>query len=158
MTELITRLKQQLGIKDSKRPTMEADKRILLFESENDLLLPPDLTEYFKLVGNTVVEISDDLYQFYTIDEFKSIKKGLSHWGGIPDYRNIINTLEGTENCFVFAEYMFHSFAYAIRLYKDKRDVNEIYSICGDSYRIIANSFSDFLNLYFEDSIKLYDL
>ncbi|HEY4149570.1 MAG TPA: hypothetical protein VGM41_11600, partial [Chitinophagaceae bacterium] len=126
MTKLITKLKQQLGIKDGKKPAIEPDKRILLFESQNDLLLPADLTEYFKCLGDTVVEIDDNLYQFYTIDEFKSVKKELSHWGGIPDYRNIINTLEGTENCFVFAEYMFHLYAYAIRLYKDKRNANEI--------------------------------
>lgn len=158
MTELITTLKQRLGIKNSKKPTNEPDKRILMFESQNNLLLPPDLTEYFKSLGNTAVEIDNNLYQFYAIDQFMSVKKGLSHWGGIPDYRNIINTLEGSENCFVFAEYMFHSFAYAIRLYKDKRHVNEIYVISGDEYRIVANSFSDFLNLYFEDSIELKDI
>lgn len=158
MFELIARLKHQLGVKDSRKSSVEYDKKILLFESQNDLSLPLDLTAYFKSLGNTIVDIDNNLYQFYTIDQFKSVKKELAHWGGIPNYRNITNTLEGTESCFVFADYMLHSFAYAIRLYPDRGHVNEIYVISGDKYRIIANSFSDFMSLYFDDSTELKDV
>jgi len=60
-----------------------------------------------------------------------------------------------SENCFVFADYMSHLFAYAIRLYQHSEDFNEVYLICGDKYKIVASSFSEFLKLYFDDSMDL---
>ncbi len=65
------------------------------------------------------------------------------------------NTLEGYKNCFVFGDYMFHIFSYAIRLNSSESGKNEIYIICGDKYKVIANSFSDFVRLYVSDSIEL---
>jgi hypothetical protein len=40
----------------------------------------------------------------------------LAQWDGVPDYSNIVNTLDQYENCFVFADYISHLFSYAIRL------------------------------------------
>jgi len=120
------------------------DKKILVFESKNGLSLPVDLIEYFKTLGDKAVKIDDQLYQFYTIDDFKGLGKVL--------------TLENGENCFVFADYMFHLFDYAIQLYPDRRTVNEVYGICGDKYKLIANSFTEFLNLYFESSVVLQNI
>jgi hypothetical protein len=127
----------------------------LLFELENNLLIPPDLAQYFKLLDSATNELDKDLYQFYPFDQFRSVEKELAHWGGVPNYRNIVNTLKQCENCFVFADYMSHLFAYAIRLYQTTTDFNEVYMICGDKYKIIANSFSDFLDLYFDNSMEL---
>ncbi|HVU83383.1 MAG TPA: hypothetical protein VHC50_00990, partial [Puia sp.] len=90
------------------------------------------------------IKIDDQLYQFYTIDTFKGVGK--------------IETLEGSGNCFVFADYMFHLFDYAIRLYPDRRNFNEVYGICGDKYSLVANSITEFLNLYFEDSPMLKNI
>jgi hypothetical protein len=155
MIEQITKLKERLGAKNYKKFDAEFNKKLSLFELENSLVLPPDLAEYFKLLDNTTDKLDSNLFQFYTVDQFKSVKNELANWGGIPNYNNIVNTLKECENCFVFADYMFHMFTYAIRLYPNARGVNEIYIICGDKYKIIANSFSDFLDLYFDDSIEL---
>lgn len=144
LIELFAKLKEKLGIRDSRRHISELDKKILLFESKNGLFLPEDLAEYFKMVGDKAVKIDDQLYQFYTIDAFKGIGKGL--------------TLKDSEDCFVFADYMFHLFDYAIRLYPNRRDINEVYGICGDKYSLVANSFTEFLNLYFEDSPALKNI
>lgn len=151
----IARLKKLLGTKSYKEVDIKFNNKLLLFESTNDLVLPPDLAEYFKLLNNTADKIDANLYEFYTVDQFKSIKNGLASWRGVPDYGNIVNTLEGYENCFVFADYLFHLFTYAIRLNQHSAGVNEIYVICGDKYKIIARSFSDFLDLYFNDSPEL---
>jgi len=155
MTNQIDILKELLGTKKHRKSYAKLNDNLLLFESKNGLLLPPDLAEYFRLLDNAINELDKDLYQFYMFDQFKSIEKELAHWGGIPDYRNIVNTLNQCENCFVFADYMFHMFAYAIRLYPQTTDINEVYMICGDKYKILANSFSGFLDLYFDDSIEL---
>jgi hypothetical protein len=107
------------------------------------------------LLDNAANELDKDLYEFYSFDKFGSVRKELAHWGGVPDYRNIVNTLNQCENCFVFADYMFHLFTYAIRLYQNATVINEVYIICGDKYKIIANSFAGFLDLYFDDSMEL---
>jgi len=158
MNKQIAILKELLGTKDYKRSYPDLTNRVLLFESENSLLIPPDLIEYFKLMDNAMHQLDRDLYQFYSFNQFKSIKLELALWGGVPDYRNLINTMYDYEKCFVFADYMSHLFAYAIRLYPNATDVNEVYLICGDKYKIIASSFSEFINLYFDDSEELKNI
>ena len=155
MTKQIDILKELLGVQKRQKSYAGLNDKLSLFELKNSLLLPPDLAEYFRLMNNARNELDKDLYQFYTFDQFKSIEKELAHWGGVPDYRNIVNTLSQCENCFVFADYMSHLFAYAIRLYPKVTHFNEVYMICGDKYKIVANSFSGFLDLYFDDSIDL---
>jgi len=156
MNKQIDILKGLLGLRKHKKYYEELNHKLLLFESGNGLLIPPDLAAYFKLPGTN--ELNKDLYQFYTFDQFKSVEKELAHWGGIPDYRNIVNTLHQCENCFVFADYMFHLFSYAIRLYPKVTSLNEIYLICGDKHKIVANSFSEFLSLYFDSSVDLISI
>jgi len=155
MNAQITVLKELLGTKDHMKSYNTFDNSLVSFESTNRLLIPSDLAEYFRLLDNATNELDKDLYQFYPFDQFKSVKSELSHWEGVPNYKNIVNTLENSENCFVFADYMSHLFAYAIRLYQHTKDFNEVYLICGDKYKIVANSFSEFLRLYFDDSMDL---
>lgn len=155
MDRNISKLKELLGTKDKRKSHSELSKKISLFESENNLLIPQNLIDFFFLLDNVNHELDKDLYQFYPFNQFKSVERGLAHWGGLPDYRNIVATLEQCENCFVFADYMSHLFAYAIRLNRNITDFNEVYLICGDKYKILANSFSGFLELYLNDSIEL---
>jgi hypothetical protein len=58
---------------------------------------------------------------------------------------------ESPFNCYVFADYQCHLFTYAIRLHPKKGGKNEIYFICGDEFRIIADNFSQFVNKYIDD-------
>jgi hypothetical protein len=60
------------------------------------------------------------------------------------------------KNCFVIANYSCHLFAYAIRLYPDKADINEVYVVCGDEYKVIANSFTEFIDLYLKNPDLLF--
>src|SRR5882757_8746568 len=113
MLKQIAKLKERLGTKDYKKSDAKLSNALLSFESENGLVIPADLAEYFKLLANTDGKIDIDLYEFYPVDRFRSVKRELSHWRGIPDYGNIVNTLEQCQNCFVFADHMFHLFTYA---------------------------------------------
>lgn len=94
MDNQISKLKELLGTKNKKNPHSELGNEILLFESENNLLIPKDLAEYFLLLENAIHELNKDLYQFYPFNQFKSVEGGLAHWRGIPDYKNIVATLE----------------------------------------------------------------
>lgn len=155
MNVQIARLKELLGTKNYEAVDPKFNNKLLLFESANGLLLPPDLVEYFRLLENTSDKVAPNLYEFYPLHQFTSVKNGLAYWSGIPDYGNIVNTLEGCEYCFAFADYQFHLFTYVIRLHQHYEGVNEIYVICGDKYKMIAKSFSAFLDLYFDDSTEL---
>ena len=154
MTKQIYKLKELLG---RKKTTSYDDltNKILSFQLKNNLAIPPDLIQYFKLLDHSIYELDKDLYQFYSFDQFRSVAEELAHFGGIPNYNNIVNTLKQSENCFVFADYMANLFAYAIRLHQNITKVNEVYLICGDEFKLVAISFSDFLDLYFDNSIEL---
>jgi len=94
MNKQIDILKGLLGTRKHQKYYDELNDKLLLFESGNGLLIPPDLAAYFQLLDNAANELDKDLYQFYTFNQFKSAEKELAHWGGIPDYRNIVNTLD----------------------------------------------------------------
>jgi hypothetical protein len=153
--ELIMKLGKRLGAKKNWEAQGKFTKKILSFEAKSGYLLPPDMAEFFRMLNGAANQMDENLYEFYQIDRFANIQHSLGSWGGIPNYRNIINTFNNYENCYVFADYMMHSFAYAIRLHPDKRTDNQVYIICGDKYKVIANSFTDFLILYFDESIEL---
>jgi hypothetical protein len=125
------------------------------FESENGLVIPPDLAEHFKLLEAEQREVWKDMYQFFGFEAFKSIPTGLALFRGTPDYGGIVKTLERCEDCFVFADWMIMSFAYAIRLYREPTAVNEVYVICGDEFKKIADSFSGFMEMYDRDTQEL---
>lgn len=128
---------------------MAIDEKLTRFETTHKLIIPDDLRAYFRLPDiKSLSNYSDFLFEFYGIDEFKSVKDEVGDFGGIPDYRNIVNVLPQHENCFVFAEFMIHSGIYAIRLFESEADKNKIYAIVGGNYKLIADSFNEFISLY----------
>ena len=85
-----------------------------------------------------------------------SFDKEYGDWIGIPNYSELLTTLEFCDQLYVFANYQCHLFSYAIHLHPSASQQNDVYILCGKDYRIIANSFSEFIKLYLEDSIELY--
>lgn len=135
------------------QPLSEID--IEVFYQKHNVILPRDILEYFK--GPNGREAYDDnLFRLYPFDEFKTVKDELGDWIGPPDYRNITSTLTGHEDVFVIADYSFHLFTYGIRLHNKENATNEVYIICGEEFKIIAYSFSEFLELYLQDDKSLY--
>jgi hypothetical protein len=131
--------------------SLNINEKIDLFQLKNQLVIPNDLVEYFKLTNDEIDAYNLDMFVFYKFDEFKSVKEEVGNFGGIPDYRKIVQTLPFHESCFVFAEWMIHSAVYAIRLNNDNSYGNEIYAISGHYFEVVANSFTDFLEIYKKD-------
>jgi hypothetical protein len=129
--------------------------RLVVFESESGLAVPADLEEHFRLLEARQQEVWKDMYQFYSFEAFKSIPTGLALFQGTPDYGGIVKTLERCEDCFVFADWMIMSFAYAIRLCHEPTAVNEVYIIYGDKFRKIADSFAGFMKMIDADAPEL---
>ena len=130
---------------------LNIDEQLNLFQFRNKLIMPDDLIAYLKLPDDELKAYDQDMFQFYKFDEFKSVKDELGDYRGIPDYTNIVNTLPMHENCFVFVNYFTTITVYAIRLYDVSSAVNEIYAIIGDKFKVVANSFSEFIDIYKND-------
>ncbi len=140
------------GVETSITATEES---IFAFQQENSVFIPDDMKSYFVLLNGTNEVTDHKLFQFYSLKQFKSLDKDLIQWGGIPDYKNITNTLKEFNKYFVFADYSFNMFCYAIKLDNQESRNNEVLVISGDKYKKIASSFSGFIDLYFNDSIEL---
>ena len=89
------------------------------------------MAEFFRMLNGAANQLDESLYEFYQIDRFANITRSLGSWGGIPNYRNIINTFTNCENCYVFADYMMHSFAYAIRCIRINEQTIRFISFAG---------------------------
>jgi len=150
------KLKKLWVSEDIARSIPASNQELLLFQKINEVTLPNDLVEYFKSVNGTTEEYDTRFFQFYSLNQFKNIDVELKNWNGLPDYSGIVTTLNDYKKYFVFADYSFHMFSYAIRLNNSNEPVkNEVLVICGKEYKMIANSFSEFVELYLDNSIEL---
>lgn len=125
-----------------------------IFQVNNGVIMPNDLKEYFKLLNGTSNECTDELYEFYSIDQVKRIPSKFRDWKGIPNYHALLE-LQEVKDLFVFANYSFNLFAYAIRLNPKNLDNNDVYVLCGEDFKKISNTFTEFIELYLNDSIEL---
>ncbi|HTE01554.1 MAG TPA: SMI1/KNR4 family protein [Mucilaginibacter sp.] len=142
---------------DSEVSDYNFEQEIDIFQKEHSLIIPDDLKKHFELLRGCISAYHyATFFEFYSLLQFQSVKDVLGNYRGVPDYHNIINTLYRHEECYVFADYSLTVFAYAIRLNRNNELVNEIYVICGDKYKIITNSFSEFVELYLKDDISIY--
>jgi len=140
-------------------PSMKASgDEIQRFEEKYGFIIPSDLKSYFLLLNGTNDSYDNNLFRFYSLDHFLPVREALDNWRGTPNYRQIVNTLKNPEECFVFSDYSFHLFVYAIRLNKFTLDDNQIYIIQGSNYEVIATSFTQFLSFYLEDDSILASL
>ena len=153
--DLLLKLKKFLHSEGSKYD-LPTDFDISTFEASQNVLLPADLKEYFKSVNGSEEKYDHFFFLFKSIIELKKIGDELIYHDGSPDYSNIVNTLPSYHECYTFCDYEFHLMTYAIRLFNLPSDKNPVYVICGDRYNEIASSFSEFIELYFVQSDKLF--
>ena len=152
----LEKLKIKWLLNDAKPFYIARNEEINYFLSVNNVLMPKDLLEYFKVLNGTGGEYDDNFFQFYSLLQFKKISDEFKDWeNGIQNYRNLEKTLPYFDNYYVFANYFNFLFTYAIRLYPHNDKTNEILVLCGDEYKKIANSFSEFIDLYLNDSEQL---
>lgn len=148
-------LKEKWFTENALYGSAEGEENLLLFQKKNKMILPLDLIEYFKSLNGTGGEYTNDLFEFYSIDRIQIVKDELKEYKGCPDYSDLLD-MDEISGLYVFANYNFNLFAYAIKLYPGLSTENEVYILCGDKYKKIANSFSEFIELYLNDSRELY--
>jgi SMI1 / KNR4 family (SUKH-1) len=124
---------------------------ISAFESRYGIALPSDLRCFYRIVDGMDRWYSDkDMLEFLHLDAVKSVPEELIHFRGIPDYGNIANTLPNAERYFVIADFMLSSNVFAIRLSDDASKETPVVVICGDSHTQIADSFTEFGEIYLQ--------
>ena len=124
------------------------------FQTDNYVNLPTDFLEYCIQINGTGGDCNNELYEFYSIDRIKRFSDTFRDWKGIPEYEMLLDS-EEVQDLFVFGDYLFNLCAYAIRLSPDRLDKNEVYVFCGEHYKKITNTFSEFIDLYLNDSMEL---
>lgn len=135
---------------------LNSEEDIVSFEKSTGLVIPVDMKEYFIKVNGTEEEDKADFFHFYSLEDFKNVEQSLKNWTGSPDYSNIVHTLSEHAYFFVFADYLFHTFSYAIMLHPyNSEKKNEVITISGDNYQVVASSFSQFLEIYLTNPDEL---
>lgn len=124
---------------------------IQIFEKKYGVKLPQDFSEYFEIVNGMDGAADNNLFAFYSLDKIETVPDKFRDWHGIPKYSDVLNTLYKPESCFVFSDYFIHLEAFAIRLDETSNSNHHIYAICGGDYKVVAKSFSEFIDLYIQD-------
>ena len=124
-------------------------QQIHSFESRYLVRLPPDLRAYYATVdGMEEGEIDSDLFSFLPLKAVRAVPEELAHFGGIPDYREIVWTLPEPHRWFVIVDYLIRSAVYAIHLSATEEPSPVLWIGGGKHHRIVAPSFSGFLEAY----------
>lgn len=135
--------------------TVASEDDVALFEIKHDVSLPDDMIGYFKLLNGTGGDCAINLYAFYSIHRIKNVVDAFRDQDGVPSYKNLASILPDSDGIYVFADFQFNFYAYGIRLYSRPSVKNEVFVLCGDAYKQIADSFSEFIDLYMANSIAL---
>jgi len=151
MFDFIKKIEEKWITENVKITSIKAtDTDILLFEKNEGVILPPDAVEYYKKLNGTD-GYDDDFFEFYALNDTQDIA---TYAGNIID-ANILKKDIELHNLYVFGEYMISLYIYAIRL--DSSNSNDgIFVFCGNEYKKIATSFTDFFELYLEGSQDLF--
>lgn len=118
-------------------------------EKSNFLNLPNDFKEFYQKANGMVMlypnEFDEEGFLFYPIDVIQSVSNEFEHSG-----------LVNRDRIFIFADYMHKSWWYGYELIDS---VNYVIGIIPDkdTFKPITNSLEEFIELYIENSPRLYD-
>jgi SMI1/KNR4 family protein SUKH-1 len=138
-------------------PPGNSEDRIIEFERDYSVKLPPDLRDYFLHVNGMDPHWPNAQdqqgYTFWSLDRVKNVlEEATNHsngqwWSSFP----------GADSFFIFADYLDWSWVYTIRLSHDPSRQSPVFLVAKEETPIkIAESFCEFIELYLIDSPKLY--
>ena len=125
------------------------EESLVTFESRYGVGFPKDMRDYFFQVDG--IDQDREGFSFWRLGDVKPVVEAAK-----AHDLNWLKQLPEAESFFIFADYLSWCWGYAIRLSKDTIDKNEVMLLCCRNPIKIADSFSEFMELYFEDNAKLY--
>jgi SMI1 / KNR4 family (SUKH-1) len=131
-----------------------SEEAIRKFESGNRVVLPPDFREYLLTVNGMLQAEGNDSdpngFAFWPLSFIKSVRE--ERVGQPP----LLPEGQSPDEYFVFVDYLQWCWAYAIRLTSRQSDGGQVAHV-GKLYpRVIAYSFTEFIDLYLRDGAELY--
>lgn len=116
------------------------------FQLKYGVVVPPDVLAYFLTVdGSSADDMDDDLFRFWPLAEVVPVHEELDERGGVvyPDRF-------AYPDCFVFADYLIHSWLYAVKLTADPTQPAPVYRVTGGDHpgEQMSASFGEFVARY----------
>ena len=153
---LIDRLRAYWMEKGIKTRPGASPQDVQLFESRYLVRLPSDLRDYYATIDGMEDGATDpDMFTFLPLRAVRAVPEELAHFGGIPDYREIVRTLAEPHRWFVIVDYLITSAVYATRLSATIEPAPVLWIGSGKHHRVVAASFSGFLGAYLTNPFEL---
>jgi hypothetical protein len=130
------------------------EKEILSFESKYSVKMPLDLRDYFHQVngmGYWPADQDKEGFSFYRLRDIKTLSETAK-----DQQFDWLKNLPEADSFFIFSDYLVWCWGYAVRLSKDPTVKNDVVLLCCHNPIKIADSFMEFVELYFEDDERLY--
>lgn len=122
-------------------------EKITSLENEKGMIIPKDFVDLYTHVNGMRTHYAYDMdkngFFFYSIYQIVSFEEELGNPLGSEQ-----------ESIYIFAEYMHKSWWYAFETTKDSYTIGLVPH--GKDFIPITNSLSEFINLYLDDSPRLY--
>lgn len=141
-------------VENSVNVTPSNIEEIKIFQKKYNVEIPQDLRNYYLDINGCGNGTLNNLYEFYSIHRTKKIHEELINWKGIPDYSKL--NFIGMENVFVFGAYEFNLYAFGIKLHQNLSSETSVFILCGENFRLIANNFTEFVDLYLNRPEEIY--
>src|SRR5687767_14918889 len=124
------------------------------FEATHKVVLPPDMRDYFRKHDGMQLDPPNDKdaegFSFWPLSRIRRAAEELAD--AVPP----AEAAPELDHYFAFADYLDLSWTYAIRLTADPRDSNRVINIGTDPPTEVASSFAEFVDLYLQNSPRLY--
>jgi hypothetical protein len=119
------------------------EEEIKAFEARKQVRLPADLRAFFLCLNGTDGNGDYQLFRFLAFDEFEAVESWKPR-------------LIDAESYFDFADFMIDCYRYAIYLGNEPTWQNRVILTGYPGNPVVAQSFTEFLELYLRDDIRLH--
>jgi hypothetical protein len=117
------------------------------FEQQCGVRLPFEMAAFYRTMDGTNA-MEEALISFWPLEEVGPVPEKLSSFQGVPDYREIATTLPEAATYFAFADHSIWVNVYAVRITQDLAVPNTVVWISGHTWKVIDDSFADFMARY----------
>ena len=130
------------------------EERVQEFESRKGVVLPHDFREYLLCVNGMVQSGGQDCdpsgFAFWPLARVKSVSDEYAR------HSTPMRKVQDADEHFVFVDYLQWCWAYAIRLGPRVSDGGQVIPVGTLHHKVIAGSFTEFVDLYLRDARELY--
>lgn len=154
---MITRLREFLSNDGVPIETGCPAASIRQFEALNEVRLPKDLEAYFTQINGSNGNYAIGMIRFWGIEEVQRLSDVIpqsSLTGAAIIQSSYSEAILDSEHYFLFADCMHEAQIYAIRLTLENLS-NDVILLDGEEPRIVAQSLSEFLGFYMDQSNRI---